>query len=199
MTHPSEVDAVTHEFTQIAVKALRAARQIMVARQHQTQLAQQAAQNVAAGAQRAAQQADLARHWRAEALAARWAAAEAMRERDPRTADAWSERLADSGVDTRTLTNDGGLARVEGDVAEATVAEASVVVAEHLAGEYVNEALDAPAEVPAPTPPEGAEVSALIADTNGADAAQTGQPNLTPDTPTPPIETGPERDHGTAL
>lgn len=130
MTHPSEVDAVTHEFTQIAVKALRAARQIMVARQHQTQLAQQAAQNVAAGAQRAAQQADLARHWRAEALAARWAAAEAMRERDPRTADAWSERLADSGVDTRTLTNDGGLARVEGDVAEATVAEASVVVAD---------------------------------------------------------------------
>lgn len=198
MTHPAEVDAVTHEFTQMAVKALHAARQIMIARQHQTQLAHQAAQNAAGQAQRTTQQAELVRHWRAEALAARWAAAEAMRERDPRTADAWSERLAETGVDTGTLTHGGGLARVEGDVVEATVAEASVVVAEHLAGEYVNEALDAPAAVTAPPLPEGADVSALIADTHAA-ASAPPPPNLAPDTPTPPIETGPEREHGTAL
>jgi len=199
VTHPSEVDAVTHEFSQIAVKALHAARQIMVARQHQTQLAHQAAQNAAAQAHRAAQQADLARHWRAEALAARWAAAEAMRERDPQTADAWSERLADSGVDTSTLSDAGALARVECDVTEAAAAEASVVVAEHLAGEYVNEALDAPSEAPAPSPPEGADVTALIADTRVGDAEKSSQPDLTPDQPAASVDTGPVRDTGVTL
>lgn len=199
MTHPSEVDAVTHEFTQIASRALIAARQVMAHRQQQTQMAHRAAHNAAV----AAQQAELARHWRAEALAARWAATEAMREHDPRTADAWSQRLEESGVDTDSIRRDAarqdGPERGEPETPDAATVAASTLVAEHLAAEYVNEGLDAPPEVTAPSPPEAADITALIADTTVGEAEKSSQPDLTPDQPAASVDTGPGRDTGVTL
>ncbi|MBJ8344499.1 hypothetical protein [Antrihabitans sp. YC2-6] len=42
---------------------------------------------------------ELGKQWSAQDLAARWAVAESLRDADPETADAWSQRMREDGID----------------------------------------------------------------------------------------------------
>lgn len=91
-------------------------------------------------AQRTAEKSErLAEQWQDASLAARWAAAEATRDADPNTADAWSERMREDGIDPEAVIT---LAD------QMDVADAATVAAADGAGVDAREPADASASAP---------------------------------------------------
>jgi hypothetical protein len=136
-----ELDHLARELTQHLERALIAARRAAQSRTAQRQATPVA---VRTPADVSRSDADLAARYRLEAMAARWAAADAQRSRDPQTAAAWDERVRDAGIDpTRIIATtlgpggpDTGLDRdLSGD-------PTSDVVTEHLSEVYTDQAAD---------------------------------------------------------
>ena len=95
--------------------------------------------------------ADLAARYRLEAMAARWAAADAVRGRDPGTAAAWDERVREAGIEPTDVIRDSAdphpdpvaAGRESGDHGRDLGGDpASELVTEHLAEVYTDQAAD---------------------------------------------------------
>ena len=138
-----ELDPIARELTQHLERALATARRAAQSRTAQRQVTSAAARTPAEVSRT---DADLAARYRVEAMAARWAAADAQRARDPQTAAAWDERVRDAGIDpTRIIATpleplaggvDTGLDRdLSGD-------PTSELVTEHLSEVYTDQAAD---------------------------------------------------------
>jgi hypothetical protein len=143
-----ELDHLARELTQHLERALIAARRAAQSRAAQ----QQMARRTAAAGDLDRQARELVTSYPVEALAARWAAADAAREQDPVAAQAWDHRVTTAGVDLQKVHNHSEIPG-RGHDADAVVgtAGASDLVTEHLAEVYTDTALDPDAPAPAPT------------------------------------------------
>ncbi|GAB2917896.1 hypothetical protein GCM10027047_14520 [Rhodococcus aerolatus] len=162
-----DLDHLVAQLARHLERALIAARRAAQQRLAQQQAARRnAGQERARGAGSDRQTRELAAAHPMEALAARWAAADAVRDRDPVAARAWDDRVTDAGVDLDKVHHDSELPteardRSRSDVeapgtgldatAEAGTAVASDLVVEHLAEVYTDTALDPAPPAAAPT------------------------------------------------
>jgi hypothetical protein len=147
-----ELDHLARELTQHLERALIAARRAAQSRAAQQQMARR---NAAAGALDR-QTRELVTSYPVEALAARWAAADAVREQDPVAAQAWDHRVTTAGVDLQKVLNHSQVpgtdpSSVGVETAVVGTAGASDLVTEHLAEVYTDTALHPDAPAPAPT------------------------------------------------
>ncbi|MFH5227549.1 hypothetical protein [Antrihabitans spumae] len=198
-TDTPHLEFVGSEIAVMAAKALQAARRASEeyrrAQQRREQrhdraerLADRERQR-AERAQRNAEKSDLlAQKWQDSSLAARWAAAEATRDVDPQTADAWSQRMREDGIspeavitladqmdaaDAETVAavvgagsdpREPGDAGAGADEPSGTDMNAQTLVAESLAESLVEHTLDAET---APAPDYDSESRRRVADLVG--------------------------------
>lgn len=150
-----ELDPIARELTQHLERALVTARRAAQSRAAQQQAVRR--NTVALAAEQGQGIArELATAHPAEALAARWAAADAAREQDPVAAQAWDHRVTTAGVDLQKVLNHSQVpgtdpSSVRVGTAVVGTAVASDLVTEHLAEVYTDTALHPDAPAPAPT------------------------------------------------
>ncbi|MBJ8342947.1 hypothetical protein JGU71_29080 [Antrihabitans sp. YC3-6] len=181
-TETPHLEFVGSELAVLASKALQAARRASEEYRREQQRREQRHDRAERLADRERQRAEraqrisekserLAEQWQNASLAARWAAAEATRDTDPNSADAWSLRMREDGInpeavitladqmdaaDTATVAAADGAGVDAREAADAgasaplgTDVDAQALVAEALAESFVEHALDAET---APTP-----------------------------------------------
>jgi len=139
VTSANEVDEIAALAAAATRRTLVVARRAAEARRQARTRPRATASAAAPAAGHAREDAALAAAWRREAIAARWAAADVLRDQDPQTAAAWDERVHAAGIDPDTVREEATTAADTGTSTDPDAA-ASDVVTEHLAGVYTEQA-----------------------------------------------------------